>query len=50
MIEDEEAGTKPNLKYPEHGQKGFRNRGARTGVSIVVMGDSQTYGTNAGMR
>lgn len=43
-IEDDRLVRRPNPKYPGHDQKGFRNRSVPNKVSIVAMGDSQTYG------
>jgi len=44
MIKDIVLETRPNPEYPGHDQKGFRNKLVPDKVSIVAMGDSQTYG------
>lgn len=44
VIVDEKIGVRPNPMHPEHDQKGWRNKSVPSEVSIVCMGDSQTYG------
>jgi len=46
-IDDEELHIRPNPEFPEHDEKGFRNKKVPHTASIVVIGDSQTYGTGA---
>ena len=43
-IDDKILGHRPNPKYPEHDENGFRNEAVPQKVDIVAMGDSQTYG------
>lgn len=45
-LEDNELGHRPNPEYPGHDSKGFRNNFVPDTVSIVALGDSQTYGTS----
>jgi lysophospholipase L1-like esterase len=44
-IEDSRLGIRPNPKYPEHDEKGFRNGSVPKEAFVVAMGDSHTYGT-----
>ncbi len=43
-LEDKSLGIRPNPAFPEHDKKGFRNETVPLKISIVCMGDSQTYG------
>lgn len=43
-INDARLGARPNPEYPDHDQKGFRNKVVPREVEIIAMGDSQTYG------
>ncbi len=47
FIDDAIFGIRPNPRFAEHDEWGFRNRKVPTHVDIVTMGDSQTYGVNA---
>src|SRR6185295_16150694 len=44
-VEDPRLGIRPNPKYPEHDEKGFRNASVPKEAFVVAMGDSHTYGT-----
>ncbi|MBN2029010.1 hypothetical protein JW824_02090 [bacterium] len=44
-IFDEALGHRPNPDLPGHDRNGFRNPGVPHEAKIVVLGDSQTYGT-----
>jgi len=45
VVPDARLSVRPNPAYPEHDVNGFRNLSVPAKVSIVAMGDSQTYGT-----
>ena len=46
VISDKRLGKRPNPAYPGHSdEKGFRNPYLPEDADIVVLGDSQTYGT-----
>lgn len=44
-IHDARLGHRPNPDFPEHDDRGFRNRFTLKQADIVAIGDSQTYGT-----
>ncbi|ETX00624.1 MAG: hypothetical protein ETSY1_10525 [Candidatus Entotheonella factor] len=44
-LPDERLGYRPNPAYPGHDRLGFRNPDVPARADIVVLGDSQTYGT-----
>jgi lysophospholipase L1-like esterase len=44
-IPDEHLGIRSNPRFPEHDSNGFRNKSVPKVVDVVVLGDSQTYGT-----
>jgi lysophospholipase L1-like esterase len=46
-VPDARLGHRPNPAHPEHDRRGFRNSQALERADIVVLGDSQTYGTGA---
>ena len=48
-VADDVLGARPNPAYPGHDARGFRNPEAWDRVDIVVLGDSQTYGTGVAM-
>lgn len=48
-VEDDVLGARPNPAYPGHDARGFRNPEAWDRVEVVVLGDSQTYGSGVGM-
>ena len=43
---DSELGIRGNPKFLEHNGNGFRNTGIPDRADVVVIGDSQTYGTS----
>jgi len=43
-LQDAVLGSRPNPRFPGHDGRGFRNQGALSEASVVVFGDSQTYG------
>jgi hypothetical protein len=43
-IKDEKLGWRPNPRTPGHDPIGFRNENVPEDVSVLAMGDSQTYG------
>ncbi len=43
-MKDEKLGVRPNPAHPEHDRNGFRNREVPNNISIVALGDSNTYG------
>src|SRR5690554_5328076 len=43
-LEDAQLGVRPNPHYADHDGRGWRNPSALGDVSIVALGDSQTYG------
>jgi len=45
IIPDERLAHKGNPQYPEHDSWGFRNESVPQEAEVVVLGDSQTYGT-----
>jgi hypothetical protein len=44
-IPDKVLGHRPNPQNPDHDRNGFRNKTIPPHIDIIVMGDSQTYGT-----
>ncbi len=46
IIDDDRLGWRPNPAHPEHDARGFRNRAVPAEVTIVALGDSQTYGAS----
>lgn len=46
-LADSVLGIRPNPRFAEHDEWGYRNKNVPTEVDIVAMGDSQTYGINA---
>jgi len=46
VIPDGKSGFRWNKDYPEHDRNGFRNKSVPDTVSIVALGDSQTYGVS----
>ena len=44
-IPDKVLGHRPNPRNPDHDRNGFRNKTIPPHIDIVVLGDSQTYGT-----
>ena len=44
-IPDPRLGHRPNPEYPGHDANGFRNPRVPKTADVVVLGDSQTYGT-----
>lgn len=44
IVDDARLGVRPNPLFPEHDRNGFRNRSVPRAVSVVALGDSQTYG------
>jgi hypothetical protein len=44
-IPDERLGHRPNPAYPQHDRNGFRNPQVPARAHMVVLGDSQTYGS-----
>jgi hypothetical protein len=47
VIDDARLGHRPDPAFSEHDAKGFRNPSVPEQATIVVLGDSQTYGINA---
>lgn len=45
FLPDSRLGIRPNPEYPGHDSRGFRNALALERADIVVLGDSQTYGS-----
>ena len=45
IIPDKVLGHRPNPKNPDHDRNGFRNKTIPPHIDILVLGDSQTYGT-----
>jgi lysophospholipase L1-like esterase len=46
IVDDDRLGWRPNPDDPEHDARGFRNCAVPAAVTIVALGDSNTYGTN----
>jgi len=46
-IKDKKLGLRGNPAHPEHDKNGFRNKSVPDSVTIVCLGDSQTYGGGA---
>lgn len=46
VLDDDRLGRRGNPDFYEHDRRGFRNDSALSAVSIVTLGDSQTYGTS----
>ncbi|MBM4299942.1 MAG: SGNH/GDSL hydrolase family protein [Deltaproteobacteria bacterium] len=44
-IPDKVLGHRPNPQNPDHDSNGFRNKTIPPHIDIMVLGDSQTYGT-----
>jgi hypothetical protein len=44
-IPDKVLGHRPNPQNPDHDRNGFRNKTIPPQIDIIVLGDSQTYGT-----
>ncbi len=44
-LPDETLGRRPNPALPDHDARGYRNPAALAQADLVVMGDSQTYGS-----
>ena len=44
-IQDRQLGHRPNPDFPGHDARGFRNVAALSSADMVLLGDSQTYGT-----
>lgn len=44
-IPDKVLGHRPNPQNPDHDSNGFRNKTIPPHIDIIVLGDSQTYGT-----
>lgn len=44
VLKDGRLGRRPGPRHPDHDRKGFRNAGVLDEVSVVAIGDSQTYG------
>lgn len=44
-VPDKVLGHRPNPKNPDHDRNGFRNKTIPPHIDIIVLGDSQTYGT-----
>ena len=45
FVKDNRLVLRPNPDFTEHDERGFRNESAAGPIAIVVLGDSQTYGT-----
>jgi hypothetical protein len=45
IIKDQVLGHRPNPRHPDHDRNGFRNKTIPPHIDILVLGDSQTYGT-----
>jgi hypothetical protein len=45
IIKDQVLGHRPNPKNPDHDRNGFRNKTIPPHIDVIVLGDSQTYGT-----
>jgi lysophospholipase L1-like esterase len=46
FVKDSRLVLRPNPDFPEHYARGFRNESRSGPISIVALGDSQTYGTD----
>jgi len=46
FVKDSRLGLRPSPDFPEHDARGFRNDSRSGPISIVALGDSQTYGTD----
>jgi hypothetical protein len=45
IVKDQVLGHRPNPRNPDHDSNGFRNKTIPRHIDILVLGDSQTYGT-----
>ncbi len=45
FVKDSRLVLRPNPEFPEHDERGFRNKSMTGPIAVVALGDSQTYGT-----